>query len=258
MGNFRNYSAIYDLLYRHKDYAAEADYVARTVRSVCPHAVQILELGSGTGRHGRLLAQLGFRVHGIERSPEMVAMARAAPAEHGEAAGLFTCEVGDLCTIALGRKFDAVVALFHVVSYQATDENLQAAFRTAADHLAEGGVFLFDVWHGPAVLAVRPAHRTKQIENERYRVTRTARPELDSERRVVNVTYDFETVDRQSGETSRFSEEHPMRYLFPTEIDALARSCGLRRILDEEFATGARPSERTWGVVYMLQKAAPS
>jgi len=65
------------LLRRDKDYAAEAEYVARLIRSSVPTARTILELGSGTGRHGRLLAAMGFDVHGIERSAEMVASANA-------------------------------------------------------------------------------------------------------------------------------------------------------------------------------------
>ena len=73
---FQKYSTYYDLLYRDKDYAAEAEYVARTIRSIVPGARSILELGSGTGRHGRLLAAMGFNVHGIERSAEMVAVAK--------------------------------------------------------------------------------------------------------------------------------------------------------------------------------------
>ena len=60
MPNFRRYSAYYDLLYRDKDYAAEAEYVARLIRSTLPEARRILELGSGTGRHGCLLAAMGF------------------------------------------------------------------------------------------------------------------------------------------------------------------------------------------------------
>src|SRR5215475_7564399 len=92
--NFQKYSAYYDLLYQDKDYAAEAKYVERTLRSANPDARKILELGSGTGRHGRLLAALGFSVHGIERSPDMVAMALAAPGP-SRANGSFTCEVGD-------------------------------------------------------------------------------------------------------------------------------------------------------------------
>lgn len=259
MDNFGDYSAIYDLLYRQKDYAAEAAYVARTIRSVRPDATRILELGSGTGRHGRLLAGLGFRVHGIERSPGMVEVAQATSRDEGGlGAGSFTCEVGDLRTIALRSKFDAVVALFHVISYQTTDESLRTAFRVAYDHLAPAGVFLFDVWHGPAVLAERPECRTREIEDERYRVTRIARPNLDMDRQIVTVMYDFKCEDRRSGELSRFSEEHPMRYLFPAEVAALAEDCGFRCILEEEFASGAPSSERTWGVAYMLQKAARS
>src|SRR5271169_1747382 len=98
MTNFQKYSAFYDLLYLDKDYTAEADYVAATVRSAAPTARSILELGSGTGRHGRLLAAMGFDVHGIERSPEMVFLAQSTSGpSSSEGAGAFTCEVGDLC-----------------------------------------------------------------------------------------------------------------------------------------------------------------
>ena len=69
---FVTYARYYDLLYRDKDYATEAEYVARTVRAALPGACTVLELGCGTGRHGCLLASKGFYVHGIERSREMV------------------------------------------------------------------------------------------------------------------------------------------------------------------------------------------
>jgi SAM-dependent methyltransferase len=255
MSNFRKYSAFYDLLYRDKDYAAEAEYVARAIRSMLPTARSILELGSGTGRHGRLLAAMGFDVHGIERSPEMVSLAQTAnrppPAE---CTGSFTCDVGDICTANLGRTFDAVIALFHVISYQTTNQALQEAFQVAAAHLAPGGLFLFDVWHGPAVLAERPSERVKEVADEHHRVKRTAHPELDTNRGTVKIVYQMECEDRRSGETVQFSEEHLMRYLFPTEVDFLAQSCGLRRVTTEEFLTGLPPTPSTWGVAYVLQR----
>jgi SAM-dependent methyltransferase len=253
--NFKKYSAYYDLLYRDKDYVGEAKYIVRTIRSVAPDAARILELGSGTGRHGRLLAALGFHVHGIERSVDMVAMAHAEPAPPLMAAGgSFTCEVGDVRSANLGRTFDAVIALFHVISYQTTNEDLQAAFRVAVRHLSPGGVFLFDVWHGPAVLTERPRERVKSVANEHFEVTRIARPELNSNRSTVKVTYQMECRDRRSGDVVRFSEEHLMRYLFPTEIELLARGCGMRLTKAEEFNTGRPPSPSTWGVAYLLQK----
>ena len=238
MSNFQKYSAFYDLLYRDKDYAAEANYVARMIRNAIPHARTILELGSGTGRHGRLLAAMGFDVHGIERSPEMVSFARAASCPpSSETAGSFCCEVGDICTANLGRTFDAVIALFHVMSYQTTNQALQAAFQVATDHLAPGGLFLFDVWHGPAVLSQGPSERVKEVADERYRVKRTARPELDTNRSTVKVVYQMNCENCPSGEKVQFSEQHLMRYLFPTEVDLLAEKCGLRRVVTEEFLT---------------------
>ena len=255
MPNFQKYSAFYDLLYRDKDYGAEAEYVARKIRSAVPTACSILELGSGTGRHGRLLATMGFDVHGIERSSEMALFAQISVCSRSsDSAGTFTCEVGDICRANLGRTFDGVISLFHVISYQTSNQALQAAFQVASDHLAPGGIFLFDVWHGPAVLSQRPSQRVKEVADERYRVKRTANPELDTNRSTVKIIYEIDCEDRLSGENFRFSEEHVMRYLFPTEVDLLAQTCGLRRVVTEEFLTGQVPSPATWGVTYVLQR----
>lgn len=252
---FGGYARYYDLLYRDKDYAGEAEYVARTIRSAVPDARDILELGSGTGRHGRLLATMGFNVHGIERSPDMVTLAQSAPTPPGSSAvGDFSCELGDARLIRIDRSFDAVIALFHVVSYQITDDDLQATFATAARHLAPGGMFLFDVWHGPAVLMHRPEPRMKKVGDNDLEIIRTARPELDTNRNIVKVTYDMECHDRRSGEVMHFAEDHLVRYLFPAEIESLAAQNGMRVSAAEEFMTGQLPSQVTWGVAYVLRK----
>lgn len=249
MSNFGKYSAYYDLLYREKDYAAEAAYVAATIRKACPEAQTILELGSGTGRHGRLLAGLGFEVHGIERSAEMVAVAEEARDTAG-----FTCEVGDVCEVDLGRTFDAVISLFHVISYQTTDAALTAAFQAAGRHLKSGGVFLFDVWHGPAVLAQGPSERTREAADASHSVRRAARPVHDREARTVNVIYDMDCTDLATGARARFSEEHLMRYLDPAEVAELAAGASLSLVATEEFLTRKPPSPDTWGVAYVLQR----
>lgn len=253
MSNFQKYSAFYDLLYSDKDYAAEAEYVARIIRTSVPAARSILELGSGTGRHGRHLATMGFDVHGIERSPEMVALAQVIQSPALDPSS-FTCEVGDICNTKLDRHFDAVISLFHVISYQTTNRALHAAFQVAADHLKPGGVFLFDVWHGPAVLSQGPSQRVKEVVNERHRVMRTARPELDTNAGTVKIVFEMDCEDKLVGSAFQFSEEHLMRYLFPSEIDFLAQKCDLKRVLTEEFLTGAPPSPATWGVAYLLRK----
>jgi SAM-dependent methyltransferase len=252
---FRTYARYYDLLYRDKDYIAEAEYVARTILSAAPDASTILELGCGTGRHGRLLAGKGFHVHGIDRSSEMVEMAQPmGGGGRASDAGSFRCNVGDARELRLERTFDAVIALFHVLSYQTTKSDLNATFAVASHHLMSGGVFLFDVWHGPAVLRQRPEQRVRTVVDNDLEIVRTARPRLDTKRNVVEVIYDVECRNKHSGERLRFTEDHRIRYLFPDEIECLAVENGLQVIKSEEFVSGNPPSSATWGVAYLLRK----
>jgi SAM-dependent methyltransferase len=251
--SFQEYSAYYDLFYTDKNYESEVGYVARTLRAANPTTRTMLELGSGTGRHGQLLASIGFDVHGVELSSDMASVARSS-AGRTPGGGTFTCDVGDLRLVRVGRTFDAVISLFHVISYQTTNDDLRAAFKTAAVHVQPGGAFFFDVWHGPAVLATPPSIRTKEVANQRYRVKRVARPEHDADRATVRVVYEFDCEDLESGQKTQFVEEHLMRYLFPSEVEVFAAEAGFTILATEEFLTGRPPSAETWGVGYLLQR----
>src|SRR5262249_37637094 len=141
--NFRQYAKYYDLFNREKPYEQEASYIGARLQGVCPGLSEVLELGCGTGHHGRLLAEQGFHVRGVELSREMVELAQSV---RTLARGSFDCGIGDIRSVRLKRQFDAVIALFHVMSYQVLDSDVAAVLDTAAYHLAPGGLFLFDVW----------------------------------------------------------------------------------------------------------------
>jgi SAM-dependent methyltransferase len=220
----------------------------------------MLELGSGTGRHGRLLADMGFDIHGVELSAEMVELAGQTGTNSASAAppaiigGRFTCEVGDVRSARISRRFDAVVALFHVVSYQTTNRDVLATFATAAAHLEPGGVFLFDVWHGPAVVAQTPEARVKRVQNSSLEILRFAEPVWESELNRITVGYTILVTDKGTDKTTRFTEDHLMRYYFPPEIDLLAQATGFKVETSEQWLSGSRPSSTTWGVAYLLRK----
>jgi SAM-dependent methyltransferase len=253
---FARYGTYYDLLYRDKDYAGESARVIEQLRAALPDVRTVLEFGSGTGRHGGHLARAGLVVHGIERSPAMVAA--AAERVGTVAPGAFSCEQGDIRRASVGRRFDAVVSLFHVVSYQTENADLLETFSNAARHLRDGGVFFFDVWHGPAVLHERPVVRVKELTHERARLWRIAEPELDANRCVVTVRYTLIAQDDTGAAIDTIREEHRMRYLFPPEIDLLARATGFEVASTAAFPAGGPPSERTWGVGYLLRKKNPA
>lgn len=249
---FERYSAVYDLLYQDKDYAAEARYVAGLLRQHAPGVQTVLEFGSGTGRHGRLLARDGFKVTGIERSAAMVQQANVGGAEPMD--GSFECRVGDIRSARIEQRFDAVISLFHVVSYLSGNSDVLATFTNAATHLQKGGIFIFDVWHGPAVLRERPAVRIKRAAGGGLRVTRLAEPELDVAASTVKVCYTLLVQPGEGNTLESFREEHLMRYFFPQEIDLIARQAGFAVVQHEEFLTGRPAGETTWGVSYVLRK----
>jgi SAM-dependent methyltransferase len=221
---FDAYARYYDLLYRGKDYAAEADYVASHIRRHAPRAKCVLELGCGTGAHAEHLARMGYKVHGIDLSETM--LERAAARRKGlpaELAARLSFSHGDVRTVRTGSAWDAVISLFHVMSYQTSNADLEAAFATAAAHLEPGGLFVFDFWYGPAVLTERPEPRVKLLEDEAIKVRRAAEPTLHAGDNVVDVDYTVSVEDKSSGKVSQLHEKHRMRYLFLPELALLRK-----------------------------------
>ncbi len=220
---FDGYSRYYDLLYRDKDYPAEAAWVLSRIRSHSPQAARILELGCGTAAHAVALAQQGVAVHGIDRSESMLARARERiERESPEIRSRLRLAPGDVRTGRTGEKYDAVISLFHVVSYLNADRDLALAFETAAQHLNPGGLFLFDFWYGPAVLSQKPDVRVKRLADHECAITRIAEPGLRADENIVDVNYSLFIEQKSTGLITRLQETHSMRYLFPAELHALA------------------------------------
>lgn len=254
MSVFGRYSRYYDLLYRDKDYQGETDFVHGVLTRHVRAGGNLLELGCGTGRHAALLAGKGYAVHGVDRSTEMLKAAQQRAAQMPKLASPPVFSQGDVRDLRLGKTFDAVVALFHVASYQTANDDLLAMFTTAATHLKPGGVFFFDYWYGPAVLTDRPAPRHKHMQSDEIEVERRATPQLDAVRSVVEVHYHVTIRDRATGIADELRETHSMRYLFTPEIELLAKLSGLRAVESFEWMSGRPLDFTTWNGCSVLTK----
>lgn len=241
------YASYYDDFYAEKDYASEAAFVAGVVRQHVPLARRILDLGCGSGRHAVEFARLGFHITGLDRSAEMIDRGRARlESLELESRLPITLVHADATDYRSDFTYDAVVSLFHVVSYQTTDDALNGIFNTARSALAPGGVFLFDFWYGPGVLANAPRRRTRQLENDQKSVLRIAQPKHDRERNIVNVAYTIEMDDKRTQMVQTVSEIHSMRYLFLPEIELLVQRHGLELLTAAEWLSAGPLSDRCW------------
>ena len=122
MNVFQEYARYYDLLYRDKDYEAEARYVDRLIRAHCPEAATILDLGCGTGNHAVCLAGLNYDVTGVDLSRVSITAARTKLESLIGLKEKVRFETGDIRSLRLHKTYDAVISLFHVMSYQTTNE----------------------------------------------------------------------------------------------------------------------------------------
>ncbi len=248
MSNFNLYSQYYNLFYADKNYPSEVAYIDGLIKQHRPSSKRLLELGSGTGKHARLLAGKGYSVHGIERSPEMVSIAEGEPTEN------VSYQVADISSFTVPQKFDATLSLFHVISYLTTNVLLKNTFANASRHLADNGLFIFDVWHSPAVYVQKPQTRIKRLHNADVTVTRLAEPVVNYNDNTVDVHYEILIEDLKTNRLSTIREVHPMRHFSKPEIEMLANACGFALVKSEEFLTGKSPGPDTWGVCYILEK----
>lgn len=246
---FQQYSHYYDLLNTGKDYGREAEYVLALARREAPSLTlaRLLNLGCGTGCHDIHLARHGCQVTGIDRSQAMLAIAARTVADAAvQPAPVFT--QGDITSIRLGQEFDLAIALFHVMSYQTTNEELLSAMHTAAAHLSPGGLFIFDFWYGPAVLHEKPSARVKRVENDHLAIRRITEPILHENANTVDVNFEIDITTKANGSRQTLRETHTMRYLFLPEVIALLRQAGFSFLGAGEWLTGHAPGLTTWNV----------
>lgn len=242
---FGDYAAYYNLLYKDKNYAEETDYIFGLINKFNPKTKDILELGCGTGKHADLLSKKGLNVHGIDISEEMLCQARNFTKEG------VSFDIGDVRKYRINKKFDLVLSLFHVASYQVTNQDLKEYFETAATHLNQGGVFIFDVWYGPAVLNQKPENRTKNLEDEVIKITRNATPVINYNQNTVDVNYDIIVFDKATKTENKLKETHKMRYLFKPELELMLNHSGFNLIHGEEWLSGREIGPDSWGSCFV-------
>lgn len=251
------YAEHYDLFYQHKDYDAECDFVEELFRRYAGRPVRsILDAGCGTGGHAWRLARRGYAVTAVDQSAAMLAEARE-DAEQQALAGNSPAPAfvqADVRSLELGRRFDAAIMMFAVLSYQATNADLAVTLANLRRHLATGGLVIADFWYGPAVLALRPDEERSRVWNEAgVTLERSARARLDVRRQVVEVRYTVRRLYEGVVEVEA-SEAHDMRFLFPQELAYFAEQAGLALVdLCPSLAVDCAVDESTWNVTAILR-----
>ncbi len=103
---------------------------------------RILDLACGQGRHAVVLARLGYRLTGLDRSA--VLLHRAAEAARAATAGV-AWVLADMRSLPFGPEFDACVSLFTSFGYFQDEADNEEVLRQVAGVLRPGGQLLLDL-----------------------------------------------------------------------------------------------------------------
>jgi SAM-dependent methyltransferase len=180
-----------------------------------------LELAIGTGRVAVPLAERGVPVSGIELSPYMLARLRAKQG----AAGIEAVE-GDMTTTRVDGEFALVYLVYNTITNLTEQDEQVACFENAARHLRPGGCFVIEVYL-PILRKLSPGDRFHVFAEEPGYHAFDEYADAASQ-----LHWSHHIRMRPDGSYRRFSA--PFRYVWPAELDLMARIAGLR--LKERWA----------------------
>jgi SAM-dependent methyltransferase len=193
----------------------DPDVITRTVDVLAELAGDgaALEFAVGTGRIALPLADRGVSVVGIELSTAMAERLRAKDSEQR-----VTVTIGDMATTRVAGSFRLVYLVFNTIGNLMTQDQQVACFANAAAHLEPGGYFVIEVGV-PDLRRLPPG--------EDARVFSHAPGYVGYDRYIDFVAQQAMSHHFVAGAAGVREFTTPFRYVWPSELDLMAKLAGL-------------------------------
>lgn len=245
-----DYARLYDAMYSKKDYEGEcASLLAAARKHGLRDGARILDVGCGTGRHADVLAARGYEVVGTDRSEAMLEIARSRMG--GRVTFLKTEEMSKI-----DGRFDLVVSLFDVFSYQSEYEQQVAFLAAVAQWTKPLGLVMVDAWHLPGLWNDPPVQRKATFSSsDGSEYVRIATPKFDPLTGITEIQFNISSPTHVKH--LEISEIHSMRAFTAFELELLLSQVGIEA-LESWSSPGLREalSARDWHVGVIGRKFA--
>jgi SAM-dependent methyltransferase len=246
----KDYSNLYDLIYKKKKYKKEFFFIKRIINKYLKSSSNILDLGCGTGNYSNLMTKLGLQVVGVDKSEHMLSIARNKYKKNRKI-NFFNSSIQNL---NLKKEFDIVSALFHILSYQTTSKDIRKFFLNSRNHLKKNGLLVFDFWFKKGVLNLKLPLKTLTVENNKYRLHRITKPKWFEKKDQIHDFHEMIVINKKSKKTFEFKEVHKMRYFQLSAIKKYLKVFNFKYLLSLDLMTNKFPDKNSWGALVVAKK----
>lgn len=235
MEAYTNFAQVYDLFMDHVPYEEWSVYIRTFLREYGIESGVLCDLGCGTGKMTRLLADAGYDMIGIDISQDMLAIA----SEGGEGEILYLCQ--DMCDFELYGTATAMVCVCDSMNYLLEESEILKTLRCVNRYLEPGGIFIFDL--NTIYKYERLLGDTTICEN-RKESSFIWENYYDKEEQINE--YDLTFFIRERGNLYRkFEEIHYQRGYSLEKIRTLIEEAGMEFIAAYEAGTKEPPREES-------------
>ncbi len=204
----------YDYMLRHVNYPLWFEYIKTVMINHVEHPDLIVELGCGTGRFGAKFASDNFTIVGIDRSIDMLQIAKTRSFKK------FRLLCADMKNFLLLRKADFIFSVHDTMNYFLDPADLKKVFHNVSDNLNDNGIFMFDITTEYNI------NKNFNNQGEKFETRGTTiewNNTYDSQKKLVYSSLEFTRSDG-----TKISEEHVQRIYSVDEIKGM--------LIDESYA----------------------
>jgi SAM-dependent methyltransferase len=219
--DFYDYPDLYDALL---PVGAEVPFYVDLARQ---QAGAVLELACGTGQLTIPIALQGLPTVGLDQSRAMLDAAKRRASAVSASVGFLQ---GDMRDFAFGPEFNLIIVARNSLLHLLSTVDLLAALTAVRRHLAQDGVFAFDIFNPDVRLLARPLGQrfpVMEVSTTRFgQLSVEATHDYDSATQVNRGTWYISAPDRRDAWTVPLV----LRSIFPQELPLLLSAAGLELI----------------------------
>lgn len=240
---YKELAVFYDSLMTDVPYQLWAQYLQSIFRRYNSTPETILDVACGTGNVSKALADLGYKVTGIDLSADMIQIAKSKNlpdiAFHNQG----------IAQLNLSSRFQAAVSLFDSINYVTDPSELALGMQKVYEHLEDNALFVFDV---NTIYALENHFFDRACLSDNYNPKFVWTSEFNYADSICTVSMTFEAT--LNGEKVVFKEVHKQRGYSIDELSSIVVGAGFELLDVFKAYKFSKPTKRSDRVFFIGRK----